>query len=415
VSADTKETTKRFSALQHRDFRVLWFGMLFSSGTMAFQYYAQMWLVYDLTDSVWLMGMLGGVRGFAILLFGLYGGALADRLDRRKLLLVTQTLAFIVNLTLGFLAISGSIDFTILFLLIFIGSATASVDGPIRQALIPELVAKEHIPNAVALTTAAALGSFALTPVLAGFVIESVGSGGAYLISTLGNVGVVVALYMLHYRGQSTPANRQPVIQTIGEGIRYGRQHTVIFWVIILNFATAAFGFALYLGPIVKWAADVLLLSPFEYGLLEATWGIGTLGASLYLSYVAEIRNPGRILVVGSLVFGMSLIMFGFVRSLPLAAIAYVINGAAWTAASIASAAIIQSMVPNEVRGRIMSLFMINGAVAQMHALLLGVGADLWTIEMLLPGTAILCTSLVCALWLTIKPIRNLDKILASS
>ena len=396
--------------MQHRDFRVLWFGMLFASGTMAFQYYAQMWLVYQVTQSAWALGMLGGVRGLAMLLFGLYGGALADRMDRRRLLLVTQTLSLAVNLVLGVMVISGSIELWLVFSLIFLGSATASVDAPIRQALIPELVPHKNIPNAVALTTAAQLGSFALTPVLAGIVIAGLGPGAAYLLSTLGNLGVLAALKSLHYRGILTAAHREPVLLTIRDGFAYARRHHIILWIILLNFVTAALGFALYLGPIVKWANLMLGLGPAGYGLLEAFWGMGTLAASFTLSYVGEIRRPGRILVMGALMFALSLLLFGLTRSLPVAAFAYLLNGAAWTASSIASGAIIQSMVANEIRGRIMSLFMINGALAQMNALALGAVADVVGMEMMLPGAATLCTLLVFLLAVFVPTLRRLDE-----
>ena len=385
--------------------------MLFASGTMAFQYYAQMWLVYSLTDSAWVLGILGVVRGLATLLFGLYGGALADRMDRRKLLFATQSMAMAVTVALGLLAISDEVALWPVFVLIFIGAATSSLDAPVRQALIPELVPYQHIPNAVALTTAAQMGSFAITPVLAGFVIEALGPGGAYLISAIGNVGILVALVSLHYRGRrSDAASREPLLLTIANGISYARHHGIILWIICLNFVTAAFGGALFTGGLIaKWAGDVLELSPGEYGLLAAVWGVGTLAASYFLSYVGEIRHQGRLLIVGSLIFGLSFALFGFTRSIPLAAFAYLINGAAWTAASIASTAIIQSIVPNEVRGRIMSLFMLNGAVAQMNSLALGGVADAVGMTVMLPAAALLCSLMVAVLALGVPTLRRLD------
>ena len=111
----------RFPALAHRDFRTLWLGMLFASGTMAFQYYAQMWLIYNLTHSALVLGGLGAVRGLAMLVFGLYGGALADRMDRRALLMLTQTVALAVNVAIGLLAVSGLIELWQAFALIFVG------------------------------------------------------------------------------------------------------------------------------------------------------------------------------------------------------------------------------------------------------------------------------------------------------
>jgi len=155
-------------------------------------------------------------------------------------------------MSIGLLVISGAVQLWLVFMLIFVGSATASLDAPVRQALLPELVPQQHIPNAVALTTAAQMGSFAVTPVLAGYVIAGLGSGGAYLLSTIGNVGVLVALWMLHYRGRSTSARHEPLLLTIRRGIDYGRRQPIILWIICLNFVTAAFGMALYNGLITK-------------------------------------------------------------------------------------------------------------------------------------------------------------------
>jgi len=154
------------------------------------------------------------------------------------------------------------------------------------------------------------------------------------------------------------------------------------------------------------------LLDPAGYGLLASTWGVGTLAASFTLSYMGEIRHLGRILILGSLFFGVSFLLFGLTRSLPVAGFAYLINGIAWTAASIASTAIIQSIVPNEVRGRVMSLFMINGAVANMNSLVLGGVADQIGMELLLPGSSLLCSVLVVLLVMTVPVLRRLDHIL---
>lgn len=389
----------------------MWVGMLFASGTMAFQYYAQMWLIYELTESAWLLGSLGAIRGIATLLFGLYGGALADRMDRRILLLVTEVVAFVVAVVLGLMVIFGYESLWLIFSLIFLGSAAASIDAPIRQALIPELVAKEDIPNAVALTTAAFMGSFAITPILAGFVIVAIGPGGAYLVSSLGNIGILIALLMLHYRGKARSARHEPVMQTILKGISYTRSQSTILWVVVLTFVTSAFAFSLFHGLIAKWGGDVLGLTPSEYGLLAATWGFGTLVASYVMSWKGDIERHGRILIIASFLFALSFLLFSLARSIPLVGIIYVINGAAWTCASISSIAIVQRLVPDEFRGRVMSLFMLSGAVAQMNAMLLGFGADIVGLENLMLASTLTCTILVAVLILTVPKLRKLDRI----
>lgn len=409
-SAPERPDAKRFPALYHRDFRVLWIGMVFASGTLAFQYYAQMWLIYSITGSGWILGGLGAVRGLATLIFGLYGGALADRMDRRKLLFITEIVALLVAAALGLLVVLGVTSLPLIFLLIFIGAAAGSIDAPIRQALIPELVPQRHIPNAVALTTAAMMGSFAITPILAGLVIDSIGPGGAYLVSTLGNVGILVALLMLRYRGVARAARHEPVLLTITTGLRWVRGQSVVLWVILVGFITGAFGFALFHGVIAKWAGEVLGMSPGQYGMLAATWGVGTLGASYFMSWKGDIHRHGRIFIVSSFLFGLSFLAFGLARSIPLAGLAYIINGATWTAAGISGTALVQKIVPNEVRGRVMSIFMLSGAVAQINAVLLGFGADVFGMETLLIGATLLCTILVMTVVLLVPSLRHLDR-----
>lgn len=409
------QSVKRFPALGHRNFKVLWLGMLFASGTLAFQYYAQMWLIYSITRSAWILGVLGATRGLATLMFGLFGGVLADRMNRRTLLLVTGSIGFVMSITLGLVALAGISNVWIVFLLIFIGAAAGSIDAPVREALIPELVPPDIIPNAVALTSAAQMGSFAITPVLAGFVIDAVGPGGAYLLSGLGNIAILIALVLLRYRPALLTRQLESVFESLRIGVRYSRRHPILLWIIALNFITAALCFSLYMGLIAKWAGAVLGLTPGQYGMLAATWGVGTLAASYTLSWVGDISRPGRLVVVGALLFSASFLAFGFARSLPLIGVIFLVNGAAWTASNIASTAIIQRLVPNLVRGRVMSVFMLNSAFAQMNSLLLGLIADAFTMQVMVPLATGLCTLLVIVMVALVPTLRHLDQVVDES
>lgn len=401
---------KRFPALYHRDFRVLWAGMLFASGTLSFQYYAQMWLVYSITGSGWILGGLGAARGFATLIFGLYGGALADRMDRRRLLIVTQSIALVSAAVLGLMVLAGVTSLILIFGLIFIGAAAGSIDAPIRQALIPELVPAHHLSNAVALTTAAMMGSFAISPIFAGLVIDGIGPGGAYLVSTLGNVGIMAALFMLRYRGAPRAARHEPVLPMIRTGIFWVSGQRTVLWIILVGFITGAFGLAIYLGLAAMWAADILGMTPGEYGLLDATWGIGTLGAAYAMSWMGGIHRHGRIFIVGSFLFALTCLGFALARSIPVIGLVFVVNGAAFTAASISGTALVQKIVPNAVRGRVMSLLMLSGAFAQMNAMVLGIGVDVFGLEALFVSTTALCTVLVAAMIIAVPTLRHLDR-----
>lgn len=352
--SNTAAPRARFPALQHRDFRTLWIGMLLASGTLAFQYYAQIWLVFSLTDSALILGLLGATRGVAMVVFGIYGGALADRIDRRTLLIGTSTVTMLVNATLAVTAVAGVIDLWLALALIFIAAATASIDAPVRQALIPELVPEKDVPNAVALTMAAQMGTFALTPALAGFVIDALGPGGAYAVSVGGNVIVIVALALLHYRSAPAEARLHSVLENVRQGLRYIRGNGTVLRVILIMLTLGAFGNAIFNGLIAKWATEILELQPGQYGVLASTWGVGTLIASYALASTNILDRKGLIFMVSSIGFGLSLMLFGFARALPLAGLAYILNGMAMAGSNVGSIAIVQSIVPNEVRGRVM-------------------------------------------------------------
>lgn len=399
----------RFPALQHRDFRTLWMGMLLASGTSAFQYYAQIWLIYSLTESALVLGLLGATRGVAMLTFGLYGGALADRIDRRRLLMATSVVTLIVNATLGTMAVMGVIVLWQAFVLIFIAAATQSIDAPVRQALIPELVPREHIPNAVALTMAAQMGTFALTPALAGFVIDALGPGGAYAVSVGGNVIVIATLALLHYRGVATDARRHTVLSNIREGVSYVRGDGMVLRIILIMLTMGAFGTAIFNGLIAKWASEILDLRPGQYGVIASMWGLGTLIVSYALASTNLLDHKGRIFIVSSIGFGLSFVAFGFARWLPLVGLAYMLNGMAMAGSNVSSIAIVQSIVPNAVRGRVMSLYGLNQSVAQLNGITLGAVAQVMGMAFLLPATTLLCTVVVAALVLTAPGLRRID------
>jgi len=411
VSADAVPHV-RFPALQHRDFRTLWTGMLLASGTLAFQYYAQIWLVFSLTESAFILGLLGATRGVAMVVFGVYGGVLSDRIDRRTLLIATSSVAMVVNVALAATAIAGVIELWLALILIFIAAATASIDAPVRLALIPDLVPTEHVPNAVALTMAAQMGTFALTPVLAGFVIDAFGPGGAYTVSVGGNVIVIVALMLLHYRGVPSGSRDRSMLSNVIEGMRYVRSDPTVLRVILMMLTMGAFGVAIFNGLIAKWATDILELQPGQYGLLASTWGIGSLVASYTLASTNLLDHKGRIFIVSSLLFSLSLMLFGFTRSLPIAALAYVLNGMAMASSGISSIAIVQSIVPNEVRGRVMSLYGLNQSTAQLNGITLGAVAQVMGMAFLLPATAAVCTAIVAGLVLTSASLRRVDSTL---
>jgi MFS family permease len=404
------ERNHRLPALAHRDFRVLWLGMVFASGTIAFQYYAQIWLIYSLTGSALLLGVLGAARGTGMLLAATWGGVLADRMDRRTLLVLIEASTLVLSATLALLAISHLIELWLAFLLIFLASAVQSIEIPVRHALIPDLVHREDIPNAVALTTAAQMGSFAFFPVAAGFIIDAIEPGGAYAVSTLGNVIGIGVLVALRYRGRPSEGRQESMLRSVRDGLAYARRDPRISSIMLVMFVMGGLGFAIYTSLIGKWASEELALTPGQYGILACVWGVGTLIVAYSLAFTGDFAHKGKAFMIGAIAFGPSLVLFSLTRSLPVAGFAYLINGAAWTAAGISAASIVQLIVPNEVRGRVMSLFSLHFAFSQINGATLGAVAAAVGLEALMVGTTILCTIVVLVLMLAVPDLRRLAR-----
>ncbi len=398
----------RFPALQHRDFRILWFGMFFSSATMMFQFYAQGWFVLGMTGSAGLLGLLGVSRGTGMLLFSLYGGALADRMDRRTLLMATQSTAFAVYGLLSILVITDHVGLWLAFALIFVSASVESMDAPARQALVPHLVPREHLPNAVALFMAAQVSSYAFLPPMAGLAIETIGVGGAFALSLIGHAVVVLALLTLKVRAR--PARgASSVFRSVGDGITYAAGRPRVLWVLAFGVFLGILGFPIISTLAPYWMKHELGLGAGGWTLMGWMWGLGTLVSTVTLSARNTPRHLGRIIVGATTGFALTLVVFGLTRSLPLAAIAWSLNGTFFTANMIASTSLLQIIVENQYLGRVMSLRGISSAVNQMAAAPLGSLADGIGIGRMVPAVAALLAALVVVPTLLSPTVRTLD------
>jgi MFS family permease len=397
----------RVPALQHRDFRILWLGMFFSSATMMFQFYAQGWFILGLTSSAALLGVVGVTRGTGMLIFGLYGGALADRMDRRLLLIVTQSAALVTYAVLAALIIADRIALWPAFALIFVAASVESVDAPARQALLPHLVPREHLPNAVALFIAAQVSSYAFLPPLAGVAIDLVGSGGAFAASLLGHAVVVGALVIMKTRAQVEPRPER-VTTSVVRGIAYAGSSPGVLWVLLFGFFVGILGFPIISTLAPFWMQHELGLGPVGWTLMGWIWGLGTLVSTVYLSTHDVSNRVGRVVLVSAAGFALTLVVFGLTRALPLAAAMWCLNGTFFTANMISSTALLQVLVANAYMGRVMSLRLVSSALNQVAAAPLGAIGDAFGMGRMVPGTAALLAALVIFIPLIRRDARDL-------
>ena len=398
----------RVPALQHRDFRILWLGMFFSSATMMFQFYAQGWFILGLTSSAALMGLLGVTRGSGMLLFGLFGGALADRMDRRRLLMVTQSTALVVYGLLSALIIVDRISLWPAFGLIFLAASVESVDAPARQALLPHLVPREHLPNAVALFIAAQVSAYAFLPPMAGVAIEFIGTGGAFAASLLGHAVVVLALLSMKTRSHIS-VTREPMVVSVVRGVRHAAARPNVFWVLTFSLLVGTLGFPIISTLAPFWMKNELGLGPVGWTFMGWLWGLGTLTSTVYLSTHDVRERLGPLVLVSAAGFGFTLLVFGLTRWLPLAAAMWCLNGTFYAANMISATSLLQMVVESAYVGRVMSLRQVSGALNQIASAPLGALGDAFGMGHMVPVTAGLLTALVIVIPSLVRGARELQ------
>lgn len=342
-------------SLKHKKFFYLWLGQLISVTGAQMQLWAIFWHINQLNPNPIALGGIGVARILPIIIFSLIGGALADSVDRRKVLFVTQSAAALLALTLGLLTQFGSITIWHIYVITALQAVTVAFDAPSRQALVPNLLPKKDLPNAFSMTfTAAQVGSV-LGPALSGIVIAAFGQEAVYYINSISFVAVIAALILIGHVPQAFAERAAGVsVAAIREGFRFIFSKPIIFSTMLLDFVATFFASAHTLMPII--AREVLNVSVVEYGYISAAPAVGAVLIALVISQVKEIRRQGQIFLGSVIVFGLATVIFGATRSFIIAWLAIAVTGAADGVSTIIRNTIRQLQTPDHVRGRMTSV-----------------------------------------------------------
>lgn len=344
-------------ALHHRRYRLLWLGLLISIAGSQMQIWALFWHIRTLTDQPIALGMVGLARILPVIVFSLIGGAVADTLNRRRILILTQTGMAMVALALGWLTLAGHIDLWHIYLLTALQAVAQAFDLPARQALVPNLVSAKDLPNAFSLNSIANQTGSVVGPAISGIIIAAGGLPYVYIINAVSFLSVILALFLMGpVEQQKTSLTRNGVISfsAIAEGVRFILKQPLILSTMILDFFATFFASANTLMPII--AVDVLGVGAVAYGWLSAAQAIGAVVAALIISQMREIRRQGMVFMLAVVVFGLATIAFGAMRTFLLAMFALVIIGAADTVSTIIRNTIRQLATPDYIRGRMTSV-----------------------------------------------------------
>ena len=352
--------TSTFAALEFRDYRLFWIGLVVSNVGTWMQQFGLGWLVVQLAirDGTpqlgpLYLGFVGLARAVPGLAFGLFGGVVADRADRRRLLIVTQTSAAIVAAVLALLTITDRINIVEIVLLSAMNSIIFSFDAPTRQAMVPRLVPESQLMSAIGLNSAAFNGATLIGPLLGGVLIVPFGVGGLMLANSISYFAVVAALFVIAPQ-PVVERPRRSMLDSIREGVGYVRREPVLRWVVLLAIATA-----LFTRPYIQLLpaeAQFLRVGAVELSYLLAASGAGALAGALITASLGGWERRGALLIGAAFGHGLLLVLFGTQQSLLGAMIFVGLTSFAVMVFLGMANTLMQTRTPDHLRGRAMSV-----------------------------------------------------------
>jgi len=365
-SARQRGLSEMFRALRHRNFRLFWSGAFLSNTGTWMQAVAQGWLVLQLSNSPFWLGVDAFMSTAPGLLFTLVGGVFADLIDRRKLLIYSQIVAGFAALTLGTLVVTGVVKVWMILCLSFVTGCCMSIAGPSYMALVFDLVGREDLANAIALNSTQFQLARALGPVAAGVGFKVFGLAGCFFANGLSFAAVVIGLAMVRYDQTLNPQQREQVtkeerrfIKNLTDGFQYVARRRRVSMLLIISAVTSLFG-APYIAMAPVFARDVLHLGETGLALLMGMAGAGALFGALFLAYLGDFRRKGWFVLGGDLGFALCLIGFSLATNVIVSIIFLFALGFGIVCSVAVTNTLLQKLVTDEMRGRVMSMFMLS-------------------------------------------------------
>jgi MFS family permease len=346
-------------ALRHRNFRLFLFGQLFSLVGLWMQDVAQSWLVYRLTHSPLLLGLIGFAGQFPVFVLGLVGGVVADRFNRHRVMTLTQSLAMTQALILAFLTLGGWITVGEIFLLALFMGVVRAFDMPTRQSFVVEMVGREDLLSAIALNSSLFNSARIVGPAIAGILVASVGEGPCFLVNGLSYIAVLFGLLAMRVDPRATALSPASTMTHIREGLTYAF-HTPSIRVLLLLIGGVSLLGMPYVVLMPVFAEKILHSGAQGFGLLMGASGVGAILGVLYLAWRGEAQGLGRAIPFAMARFGVGLILFSLSRSLWLSLLLLPIVGSGIMVHMTATNTLMQTLVPDHLRGRVMSLYSIT-------------------------------------------------------
>lgn len=379
-------------ALWHNSvYRTYWVGAFVSFLGSWMQTVAQGWLVYEITNSKLLLGLLGFVGSLPTTLFSLFGGVVADRFEKRRLVIATQALFAANAFVLSMLVLTGRVEFWHIALIAALNGFIVAIDAPARQAMVMDLVGEPFVTVGVAMNSAAFNTARILGPAIAGKLIEVVNAGWCFFINAVSYVGIIAALWRIPRTPNQGMVERLSVWSELKEGLSYVYRDGLLRTLVLLDCALSIFAMS-YTTLMPVFARDVLQVGTQGLGNLFSATGFGALMGALILARVAGVVPRGKVVIAAATGLCVGLFLFALSRSYLLSLGCLVLTGGCAVSTLGSINALLQSLSPEHLRGRTMSLhvFALMG-LAPFGNLLMGWLASHWTATIAIATGATVC------------------------
>ncbi len=350
---------KTFSALRHRNYRLFFTGQLISLIGTWMQNVAQAWLVYAITGSPLYLGIVSFASSIPVLALTLGAGVFIDRMPKRTLLILTQTSAMVLAFILAADVIGGWVQAWHIIVLSFLLGAVNAFDAPARQAFVVEMVdERADLMNAIALNSAIFNAARIVGPTLAGIALAAIGAAWCFLLNGISFIAVIIGLWMMRVPPLVGAKPTESPINQLREGLHYIWHHEAVRTIIGLVAVANLFAFG-YSSLMPAFAQDILNSGPAGLGLLSAAVGVGALGGALMMASLGNFKHKGRLLTFGNLFFPAMVLLFSASRWLPISMLILAGAGFGFMVQNATANTLVQTSVPDELRGRVMSIYMM--------------------------------------------------------
>lgn len=397
------------SALRHRNFRLFWTGNFLSNIGTWMQNVAQGWLVLELSNSAFWLGVVGFAASAPMLVFTLLGGVIADQVDRRRLLMRTQAAMMIFAFVLAGLTWFKVVNLPEILLLAFATGVAMSLNTPSYQALVPELVPREDLTNAIALNSAQFNMSRVIGPTLGGFAMAWFGVAGNFFLNGLSFLALLVALARMEYPPRTNSDDGVGMLEKLGEGFRYLFEQRAMLMLVTLVGLASIFGFP-YLMFLPLFARDILGVGERGLGLLMAASGLGAFLGAVTIAWLGRVHRRGRFVTVAGSAFLTVVILFSFSRWFAVSMVLQFFAGYSMILMVATVNSLLQHLASEEMRGRVMSMYATAFlGFAPVGALMAGSLAGVMTAPVAIAAMSALALVASLSLYFSRPELRCLD------